>query len=243
MNGVISPSVSAGSSQRLTSVTWTPMVSVPSCGAAHAGAMAVRTARTTSPSSRVRRPGRSGAGERIDVLHAFGQAMLAPGTSAVLGAEDLARTADAVDAVGIGRVQRDGHHGRLRLDAVVEALPRLARVVAAVERAVLAARGGAEARIHHARILRAHADVAAIDERREPADLHVAPAPAAVGALEQAHPDGGVRHARLRGREGDGVDVQHPLDLRVAHDPALEVRQLRELHEVRGAVGLRLTAV
>ena len=36
MNGVISPSVSAGSSQRETSVTCTPMVIVPS-GAAGAG--------------------------------------------------------------------------------------------------------------------------------------------------------------------------------------------------------------
>src|SRR6266850_6115637 len=107
MNGVISPSVSAGSSQRFTSVTWTPTTSVPSCGAAHAGATAARRARTTSPSSRVRRPGDSGAGKRIDVLHALGQAMLAPRAAAVLGAEDLARTAHAVDAVGVGRVQRE----------------------------------------------------------------------------------------------------------------------------------------
>src|SRR6267378_2592764 len=173
MNGVMSPSVSPGSSQRLTSVTWTPMTRVPSGGAAHAGATAARRARTTSPNRRVRRPGGSGAGERIDVLHALGQAMLAPGTSAVLGAEDLARAADAVDAIGVGRMQRDGHHGRLRLHAVVEARPRLAHVVAAVERAVLAARGGAQARVHHTRVLGADADVAAVGERREAADLHV----------------------------------------------------------------------
>src|SRR5438876_7728439 len=173
MNGVIRPSVSPGSSQRLTSVTCTPTTSAPSCGAAHAGATAARRARTTSPSSRVRRPGGSGAGERIDVLHALGQAMLAPRAAAVLGAEDLAGAAHAVDALGVGRVQRDGHHGRLRLDAVVEALPRLAHVVAAVERAVLAARGGTEARVHHARILRTHADVAAVGERREAPHLHV----------------------------------------------------------------------
>src|SRR2546425_5867303 len=73
MNGVIRPSVSPGSSQRLTSVTCTPTTSVPSGGAAHAGASAARRARTTSPSSRLRRPGGSGAGERIDVLHALGQ--------------------------------------------------------------------------------------------------------------------------------------------------------------------------
>src|SRR6185295_20269625 len=42
MNGVISPSVSAGSSQRETSVTCTPMVIVPS-GAASTGATQART--------------------------------------------------------------------------------------------------------------------------------------------------------------------------------------------------------
>src|SRR2546428_7764690 len=184
MNGVIRPSVSPGSSQRLTSVTCTPTTSAPSCGAAHAGATAARRARTTSPSSRVRRPAGSGAGERIDVLHALGQAILAPRAAAVLGAEDLAGAAHAVDALGVGRVQRDGHHGRLRLDAVVEALPRLAHVVAAVERAVLAARGGTEARVHHARIFGTHAEVAAVGERREAPHLHVLPVCAAVGGLE-----------------------------------------------------------
>src|SRR5580765_5033115 len=42
MNGVINPSVSAGSSQRETSVTCTPMVIVPS-GAAGAGETQART--------------------------------------------------------------------------------------------------------------------------------------------------------------------------------------------------------
>src|SRR5262245_60829235 len=98
--------------------------------------------------------------------------MLAPRASAVLRAEDLARAADAVDAVGVGRMQRDGHHGRLGLDAVIETLPRLAYIVAAIERAVLAARGRTETRVHHARILWAHADVSAIGERREASHLH-----------------------------------------------------------------------
>ena len=39
------------------------------------------------------------------------------------------------------------------------------------------------------------------------------------------------------------VDVQHALGLRVAHDAALEVRQLGQLHEVGAAVGPRLAAV
>ena len=45
MNGVMSPSVSAGSSQRETSVTWRPMTMVPGSGAAIAG---VPTAPATS---------------------------------------------------------------------------------------------------------------------------------------------------------------------------------------------------
>src|SRR6267143_1448610 len=104
MNGVIRPSVSPGSSQRLTSVTCTPTTRVPSGGAAAAGATAARTARTRT-SSAMRRPRLSGAGKRIDVLHALGQAMLAPRAAAVLCTEDLARAAHAVDAIGVGRMQ------------------------------------------------------------------------------------------------------------------------------------------
>src|SRR5438270_5577568 len=218
------------------------MTRVPSAGAAPTGAATVRSARRAR-AKRAARARALGAGERIDVLDAFRQAMLAPRAPAVLGAEHLARAADAVDAVGVGRVQRDGHHRRFRLDAVVEALPRLADVVAAVERAVLAAGGGAEARVQDTRVLRADADVAAVRQRREAAHLHVAPARAAIGALEQPHADGGVGYARVRGREGNGVDVQHALDLGVAHDTALVVRQVGELDEVRGAVGPRLAAV
>src|SRR5256885_13932027 len=209
---------------------------VRAAGAAPAGAATVRSARRAR-AKRAARARALGAGERIDVLDAFRQAMLAPRAPAVLGAEHLARAADAIDAVGVGRVQRDGHHRRLRLDAVVEARPRLADVVAAVERAVLAARGGAEAREQHAWVLRADADVAAVRQRREAAHLHVAPARAAIGALEEPHADGGVGYARVRGREGNGVDIEHALDLGVAHDTALEVRQGGELYEGRGAVG------
>src|SRR5689334_24317421 len=98
MNGVMSASVSPGSSQRLTSVTCTPIVSVPSGEAAAAGVAASRTSRTTT---------RLRTGQRINILHALGQAMLAPGSAAVLGAEHLTRAADAVDAIGVGGMQ--GH--------------------------------------------------------------------------------------------------------------------------------------
>src|SRR5260370_36630963 len=180
------------------------MTSVPSAGAAHTGRATVRSARRTR-AKRAARARALGAGERIAALHAVRQAMLAPRAAAVLGAEHLTGAADAVDAVGVGRVQRDGHHRRLRLDAVIEALPRLADVVAAVERAVLAARGGAEARVQHARILRADTDVAALREPREPAHLQDARARAAVGTLQQPHADRSVWYARVRSREGNGV--------------------------------------
>src|SRR5262249_38546956 len=60
MNGVMSASVSPGSSQRETSVTWTPMVMVPSgaAGARDAPARMPRatTAATTSERARISGP-------------------------------------------------------------------------------------------------------------------------------------------------------------------------------------------
>src|SRR5262245_41731376 len=109
----------------------------------------------------------SAAGEGVDVLHAVGQPSLVPRPAAVLGAEDLAAAAHAVHLIRIARMQGQGHHGALGLDAAVEARPRLAEVVAAIEGAVLAAGGRAQTRVEHARILRRHADVAGVGERRE----------------------------------------------------------------------------
>src|SRR5262249_1485601 len=125
MNGVIRASVSPGSSQRLTSVTGTPIVSVPSGEAAGAGvAVASRTSRTTASLR---------TGQRIHILHALRQAMLAPRSAAVLGAEHLTRAADAVDTIGVRGMQGHRHHGGLRLHAVIEPRPRLTHVVAAIE--------------------------------------------------------------------------------------------------------------
>src|SRR6266498_4861895 len=66
MNGVIRASVSPGSSQRETSVTWTPMVRVPS-GAAMAGdaparIAAMRTATSEERTRISRPPGAGGVG-------------------------------------------------------------------------------------------------------------------------------------------------------------------------------------
>ena len=79
------------------------------------------------------------------------------------------------DLVGILQVEGHRHHGAVRLDAVVEARPGLAEVAAAVKRAVRAAGGRAEAGVQCARLLGRDPHVAAVGERREPADLHVAP--------------------------------------------------------------------
>src|SRR5687768_10946244 len=90
-------------------------------------------------------PGRrSGAGDRIGVRGALGQRVLLPALPAVLGAEDLAAARHAVDLLGVFGVERHAHHGGPRLHPAVDALPGAAEVVAPVERAVLAPRGGAE---------------------------------------------------------------------------------------------------
>ena len=47
MNGVINPSVSPGSSQRETKVTWTPQTIVPGSGAASAGVITEKIRMTT----------------------------------------------------------------------------------------------------------------------------------------------------------------------------------------------------
>src|SRR2546428_5615962 len=102
----------------------------------------------------------SSSGDGVDILDATGQRRLAPALAAVARAESLADARDAVDLVGIGGVQRQRHHRRPRLHAVVQAAPRLAEIGAAIERAVLAAGGGAQAGVERARIVWGHADVA-----------------------------------------------------------------------------------
>src|SRR6266478_7441638 len=90
------------------------------------------------------RVGSSAAGDRVAVLAARRQAMLVPAVAAVSGAKDLAAPCDAVDLVGIARMEGHTHHRRLGLDAVVEAPPAAAGIVAAVERPVRTLRGRAE---------------------------------------------------------------------------------------------------
>src|SRR5262245_50269663 len=74
--------------------------------------------------------GRSAAGDRVGVLAARRQAMLLPAAAAVSSAEDLAAPGDAIDLVGVARMEGDTHHRRLGLEAVVEALPAAAEILA-----------------------------------------------------------------------------------------------------------------
>src|SRR5713226_9659456 len=98
--------------------------------------------------------GDSRACERVDVAAARGQLVLIPGVSAVIGPEDLTEARNAIDLIGIARMQRHGHHGGLCFHGMIEALPGLAQVLSAEDGTVLAPRRGAHAYVHHARILR-----------------------------------------------------------------------------------------
>ena len=90
----------------------------------------------------------------IDVLNIFRQPVLMPARTTVLRTEHLAAACGTVDLVGITLMQPHGHHGAVCLDAMIKALPGLAQILAAIERAITAARCGAEASVHHPRILR-----------------------------------------------------------------------------------------
>src|SRR6516164_115021 len=127
------------------------------------------------------------AGDGVEIAGAFRQPVLVPGAAAVLRAEDLPEARDAVNLVRVARMDRHRHHRRLGLDPVIEALPGLADILAAIDRTVGAARRRAEAGIHDLGVMRRDADVATVGQRREPADLHVLPGLAAVVTTEKAY--------------------------------------------------------
>src|SRR6516164_2522631 len=95
--------------------------------------------------------GSSAAGDGVNVANTVRQASLAPRLATILCPEHLAKARDAVDLVGIARMHCNAHHRRLGFDAVVEAFPSLADILAAVDRPVGAARRRAEAGIHDLR--------------------------------------------------------------------------------------------
>ena len=126
---------------------------------------------------------------------------------------------------------------------MVDAPPGLPEVVAAIERAVLASRGGAQSGDQRSGIVGRDLHVTRVRQRREASDLHVFPSLATVGAPEEAHAHGEEDGARLCARHGQRVRVEHALVLGVAADLALEVRALGEVDEILSNVVPRLAAV
>src|SRR6516164_1506466 len=75
------------------------------------------------------------ASQCVDVLHALRQRHFKPAFAAILSAEHLAIARRNVDLLGVAVMQTDRHQRAVRRHPV-EALPSLADVLAAVERAV-----------------------------------------------------------------------------------------------------------
>src|SRR5436190_24227004 len=120
-------------------------------------------------------PMASAARHRVDVLDRARQRHRCPGLAAILGAENLALVARAdVDLLGVGLMQAHRHDRTVHLH-LVEALPGLACVLAAIEPAILARGRNAERAVHGLAVLRRNLHVAPIGDRREPLHLHVLP--------------------------------------------------------------------
>jgi hypothetical protein len=79
--------------------------------------------------------GQLAASQRVDVLHALRQRHFKPAFATVLSAEYLAIACRDVDLLGVAVMQADRHQRAVRR-RLVEGLPGLAHVLAAVERAV-----------------------------------------------------------------------------------------------------------
>src|SRR5262249_15391054 len=77
----------------------------------------------------------SAASQCVDVLHALRQRHFKPAFAAILSAEHLAIARRDIDLLGVAVMQTDRHQRAVRRHPV-EALPSLADVLAAVERAV-----------------------------------------------------------------------------------------------------------
>src|SRR5215472_13489223 len=137
----------------------------------------------------------------------------------------------------------DAHHRRLRLDPVIEALPGLADVITAEDPAVAAAECRAESGIKHLRIMRRGPQIAAIGQRREPADLDVAPVRPAIVAADETHAVGQKHRARCRRTAGERVAVQHPFDLGLTDDAALVFLLFGEAQQILCAILPALAAV
>src|SRR5713226_4801211 len=126
---------------------------------------------------------------------------------------------------------------------MVEALPGLAEVTAAVERALVAHRGDTEGGVHRARIVLRHLDVARVGQRREAADAHLLPMRTAVAAAEETHAVRQEHRAGLGRAGGERMGIHHSLGLGVADDAAPEARFLGEFQEALVAALPAVTAI
>src|SRR6266481_3904093 len=155
---------------------------------------AVRTVRAvrTPPigrtrAARWRQPLASGARHRVDLRGALGEVALRPALAAVLAGEDFTDGGRAVHALGLSRIEGDGEHRGLGLDAHVDLGPARAAVSAAEQRAHVALEIGARGQPDGLGIAGDLADVAAV---RLPLDVQrldpgARPVLAPVGAAEQ----------------------------------------------------------
>src|SRR6516162_3020267 len=183
------------------------------------------------------------ASKRVDVLHALLQRHFKPAFATILSAEHLAIACRDVDLLGVAVMQTDRHQRAVRRH-LVEALPGLTDVLAAVERAVFRRGGNAETSIERVRILRRNLDVAPVGEWREAVDPHVLPGLALILAAEQTHAQGDDDAIGIRGARADGVAVEHAFGLSVADELAPQTRFcLRQAQEVGAAIAPAFAAI
>src|SRR5580698_9363791 len=100
--------------------------------------------------------------------------------------EDFTVARGDIDLLRIGMMQADRHQRAVRLH-LVEPLPGLANVAAAIERAVFRGRGNTQAGIKRVRILRRHLDIASIGEWRKAIHPQIFPGLALVLAAKDSH--------------------------------------------------------
>src|SRR5262245_26396504 len=119
--------------------------------------------------------------DAVDVFDRRRQGHRCPGLPSVLRTEDLPLIACAdVDLVGIRVMQADRHDRAMHLH-LIEALPGLARVLAAINASVLASRRDAERAVHRFGILRGNPHIPPIGDWRELFHLQILPCLTLVG--------------------------------------------------------------
>src|SRR5262249_57291598 len=104
--------------------------------------------------------------------------------------------------LGVAVMQTDRHQRAVRR-RLVEALPGLTDVLAAVERAVFRRGGNAETSVERVRILRRSLYVAPVGEWREAVHPHVLPGLALIRAAQQAHAHGDDDAVGIGGARAD----------------------------------------